>query len=156
MNVTYDKINSTDFAKIIGVAPQTITSWVRAGLLRATNVGDGTDKARYLFSDNEVTRVQHLIAKYGSRKWMLYSKEELKADSNKKKKEVVVMDVPVIVRPEPKPEPEISPRRFNADRVMNKILKLQDLKEELENLEAERNQLLGEIELLRKEIMEVI
>lgn len=144
MNVTYDNFNTTDVAKIIGVAPQTITAWVRSGYVNAINVSDGTDKARYMFSDDEVTRVQKRIKEHGTRKWMLYSKKEVEA-----KKDLVIIAAPQIVE-------QASAKKFDADKVMDKILKLQDLKEQLENLEAERNQVMNEIEALRKEVMEVI
>ena len=158
MNVTYDKFNSNDVAKIIGVAPQTITYWVRKGYLKADNISDGTEKARYMFSDDEVTRVQGLIKRYGARGWLLHASDDVRTQKPQWTNVGVVM-VPVAEQPKSMPvkaDEPVKPQGFNADRVMNKILKLQDLKEELENLDAQRNQLMGEIEILRKEIMEVI
>lgn len=142
MNVTYDKFNTQDVAKIIGVAPQTITAWVRSGFIKATNVSDGTEKARYMFTDDEVTRVQKLIKDHGTRKWMMYSKNTTP---------VIVPFTDDFVTEEPKPK-----AKFDADKIMNKLLKVQDLKEQLENIETERNQVLQEIELIKKEIMEVM
>lgn len=146
MNVAYDKFNTQDVAKIIGVAPQTITAWVRSGLIKAINISDGTEKARYMFTDDEVTRVQNLIKEHGTKKWMLYSKKEVEA---KKDIKLAIITAPQITE-------QASAKKFDADKIMDKILKLQDLKEQLENLEAERNQVMNEIEALRKEVMEVI
>ena len=147
MNVTYDNFNTNDVAKIIGVAPQTITAWVRSGYINATNISDGTEKARYMFTDDEVTRVQGLIKQHGTRKWMLYAKQE----KQEKQVQAATVIVPIAELPETKEQ-----KKFDADKIMDKILKVQDLKEQLENLEAERNQVLQEIELIKKEIMEVM
>ncbi len=152
MNVTYDKFNTQDVAKIIGVAPQTITAWVRSGFVNATNVSDGTEKARYMFTDDEVTRIQTLIKTYGTRKWMLYAKSKVEIKSTALGDVAIVAPAPADI----KKDKPAQPKKFDADKVMDKILELQDLKERLENLEAERNQLVNEIEMLRKEITEVL
>lgn len=147
MNVAYDQFSTSDVAKILGMSPQTVSSWVRKGHIKATNVSDGVEKARYMFDDDEVTRVQKLIKQYGRFSWM----------NHVEKKEIakpIALPVTQIIAPvaeQPKPE-----NTFSADKVMNKILKIQDLKEELEDIEARRHQLLAEIEALRNEVMEEI
>lgn len=139
MNVAFDKFNTQDVSKIFGVAPQTVTYWVRHGLLKAVNVGEGSEKARYQFTDEEVTRVQNLIKKHGTRNWMLYARDQ-EAAAKVQPTLVTQKDITTIF-PELK-APEQTKKEFNADKVMNKILKLQDLKEQLEDIEAERNQLI--------------
>lgn len=147
MNVAYDQFSTNDVAKILGTSPQTVTSWLRKGYIEATNVSDGVEKARYMFDDEEVTKVQNLIKHYGGFSWMNHVEKKTVAKP-------IALPVTQIIAPmveQPKPE-----NTFSADKVMNKILKIQDLKEELEDIEARRNQLMAEIETLRNEVMEEI
>lgn len=149
MNVAYDQFGTNDVAKILGTTPQTVSGWVRKGHIQATNVSDGVEKARYMFDDDEVTRVQKLIKQYGKFAWMNHS-------TVAKPVALPVTQIKMVEAPRPEiaaPKPEPS---FNADKVMNKILKIQDLKQELEDIEARRNQLINEIEGLKSEVMEVI
>ena len=45
---------------------------------------------------------------------------------------------------------------FDAERVLDTILKIQDLKERLSNIEAERNQIINELKSMKEEILAVI
>lgn len=46
--------------------------------------------------------------------------------------------------------------KFNPDKIMNTILYIQEIKERLNDLETEKNQLLAELEQCRKEVIDVI
>lgn len=59
------------------------------------------------------------------------------------------------VEPE-KVSEELKPTKFNPDKVMNTILYIQEIKERLNDLEAEKAQLENELEQCRNEVMGVI
>ena len=151
MNATYEQTSPTDAAQMLGVNKQTITYWCRKGIIKAFDVSEsGTKKARWVIPDNELNRVYDLIHKYGTRKWMLYNKplpiEPIKEE-------------PAIVEPEiTTPEQPKYEARFEskADEIAKTILYIQDIKERLEDIEAERNQLTAELEALRNEVLAYI
>lgn len=58
------------------------------------------------------------------------------------------------VEPE-KVSEELKPK-FDPDKTMNTLLYIQEIKERLNDLEAEKNQLLAELEQCRKEVIDVI
>lgn len=160
MNVAYDQFSTQDVAKIIGITPQTVAAWVRGGVMDATDVSDGTSKARYMFTDEEVTRVQGLIKTYGKQKWVYKAKKENKKAQKAQavvpfESQPVEQKKPIVPFEDTLPQAKEKPI-FDADKVMNKLLRVQELKERLEDIEAERNQVLKEIELLKEEIVEVI
>lgn len=148
MNVAYDRFNSQDVAKILGVAPQTVTYYVRHGFMQATNVSDGTNKARYMFTDEEVTKVQKLMKEHGKYSWTKYVND--------------TKDIPPVKEPIVEEQHEfdefdklvvknVTPE-FNPDKLMNKILKLRDLEEECGNVKARYNQICKEIAMIRNDI----
>lgn len=59
------------------------------------------------------------------------------------------------VTPTPAVEEKATPI-FDADKFINQMLRIQDIKERLDNLEAERNQLVNELAMIKKEMIEVI
>lgn len=120
MNVAFDKNNTSDVATMLGVSPQVITSWCRQGLIKAINVSDGTKKARWLISDEEVQRVSNLINKYGARMWITY------ADV-----------VPIVEVKKPATVSKTEP----SDEFVDLYWKIKEAKEELENVIARKNQL---------------
>lgn len=128
MNVAFDKNNTSDVATMLGVSPQVITSWCRQGLIKATNVSDGTKKARWLISDEEVQRVSNLINKYGARMWITY------ADAEPVEKVTVV---PVVEVKKPATVSKAEP----SDEFVDLYWKIKEAKEELENVIARKNQL---------------
>ncbi len=79
------------------------------------------------------------------------------ADRNMNKGEFIKSLINGVVEPKPAlvQVPAPSPA-FDADKALNQILRMQDIKERLDNLEAERNQLNNEYAMLRQEILEVI
>lgn len=149
MNVAYDKFSSQDVAKILGVAPQPVTCWVRKGYMASTNVSDGNEKARYLFTDEEVTRVQELMKQYGKFSWARHSHDLGGVIVSQLDEVPTIKEVPVT-------ENEFTDNHLTStdvDKLMNKILRLQELKEECDNVKARYNQLCKEITMLREEII---
>ena len=76
MNVGYADINSSDAATILGVKVQSITYWCRHGYMKYVDVsGPRSTTPRYMFTEDEVDRIQKLMDKYG-KKWMFHLKKE--------------------------------------------------------------------------------
>lgn len=148
MNADYKEISSVDAAKIFKVTPQTVSCWCRSGILRFQDAaGPNSNKPRYVIPEYEVNRVRELIKKYGSRKWLLYndiSKQEEIKESEVMKSEILVENEPTI------------PSKLTPEKVVNTIMYIQEIREHLEDLEAERNQLLNELEELRNEVLTYI
>ena len=150
MNVAYDRFDSNDVAKILGVAPQTVTYYVRHGFMSATNVSDGNSKARYMFTDEEVTRVQKLMKQYGKYGWKTHSNDTegtliVKEPTVQEQHEFEFDEFDKLVVKNATPE-------FNPDKLMNKILKLRDLEEECGNVKARYNQICKEIAMIKNDI----
>ena len=75
MNVGYENLSAPDVATILGVSRCTVTGWCRQGYIKFINVGNGTERPRYMFDEDEVERVRKLIDKYGVKSWILHTKE---------------------------------------------------------------------------------
>ena len=151
MNVRFDMNSTGDVAKMLGVTPAVIASWCRLGVISFSDVSEpGSARPRYMFTDDEVTRVMNLRGKYG-KAWMRHAKE------------TVVPQVDKVIEA-PKPQlayikelsDEAKKRRESVDKLADKIERVRDLKEELNDIEARRNQLLREIELIKNEIFDEI
>ncbi|MBO7452217.1 MAG: helix-turn-helix domain-containing protein [Clostridiales bacterium] len=152
MNVRYDSINTEDAATMLGVSKKTITNWCRDRLIDFTDLSDGTHKARYMFDIEELNRVQQAMALYGKYKWARHVHTERKAVEVAKQNEVIVNnkeDVTVEVN-------TVSAKEKENEKILLLVDRIRDFKEELENLECRRKQVEGEIDLLRKELNELI
>lgn len=156
MNVKFNDFNTTDVAEILGVCNQTISNWCRNGFMRYQDVSEaGSSRPRYLITDAEVDRVKTLIDKYGARKWMLYSRDEI-AQTNK-------VEEPIIL-PSEIGDVEEDERVMNDDFEMELILhnvskvkaakrRVAEIDSEVEKLNDERNELLDLIEGLKQDII---
>lgn len=204
MNVAYDQINSSDAAKRIGVSIACIQRWCRDNIINYINVSDGTDKARYLLEEDEVSYLQDLVKKFGTRKAMLWYrkdkrsrqpkprttdsiKEHMKVfdaigemSSKSEEKPIDISDASMLntnnrlqqvmpnVEPpktevkfvEPKTEVKFVEPKSERETLINKvtlnIMYIQDIKERLEDIEAERQQLLAELKECQDEVMSYI
>lgn len=146
MNAQYTEFAPSEAAKIFGTTPQVVTSWCRAGVINYTDVSEARSaRPRYAITESEVYRVLELINKYGMRGWV---KKVHSSDTNPK--EVVAL------KPQKTSEQvkeHIFKPVFDADKVTDAVFKIQYIKERLENLDAERNQLVNELNSLKKEVM---
>ena len=178
MNVAYDQINSSDAAKRIGVSIACIQRWCRDGIINYINVGDGTDKARYLLEEEEVAYLQDLVKKFGIRKAMLWYRKDKNTRQPAPRKIPVKIPVPEVDISEasivntddrlqqvmPKVEApnyihevhEVTEAEHKRNQVFRTIEYIQDIKERLEDIEAERQQLLSELKECQEEVMSYI
>ena len=159
MNVTYDEINARDAAQRIGVDYTTVVGWCRNNLINYTNLSDGSKNGRYMLAEAEVEYLKRLNRTYDTRKAMMHYQKDWNKAEPKAEPKAVIKNVdlkPVAPTPQSKIEDAPKKANFNADKVLDQILKIQDLKERLEDLEAEKNQIMAELEMIRKDIMEVI
>ena len=154
MNVAYNEISVQDAAKMLGVDKSTVAGWCRKNVINFINLSDGTKKGRYMIPENEVQYLKSLAKEHGSmrRALMAYRK-----DWNEKKNKEEYPTVPVVksvVTNITVEEPKT--KKFNAENIATTISYIQDIKERLNDIEAEKNQLLNELEELRKEVMEYL
>lgn len=182
MNVSYKELNTVDVAKALKMDKTTIGAWCRKGYINFIDVSEpGSSKPRYQIPQWEFDRIQKLIRKFGKRKWMLYNAkdkeraaqehmtkvekvEENPDDQAKQMLNAIAegkTDYMFIDKPELEPIPlktaeEKEKPKFDADKIMNTILYIQEIKERLNDLEAEKNQLMAELEQCRKEVIDVI
>lgn len=159
MNVKYTEINTADAARMFGVTTQAVSSWCRKGLINHVNLSDGNQRGRYMLTENECNYIKELIKEHGARKFMMYYKKDREDAVNvyhSKKEQVQLEHYPVFNPVAPVKEESKKETSMNADQVTNKIMRIQDIKEELEDLDARKNQLNNELEMLRDEIMDWI
>lgn len=182
MNVSYKELNTVDVAKALKLDKTTVATWCRKSYINFIDVSEpGSSKPRYQIPEWEFDRVRKLIAKFGKRNWLLHNEkdkvraaqehmtpvekvEENPDDQAKKMLNAIAegkTDYMFIDKPELAPIPlktaeEKEKAKLNPDKVMNTILYIQDIKERLNDLEAEKNQLLAELEQCRKEVIDVI
>lgn len=147
MNVSYEHINPADAATILGVTPSVVCSWCRKKYIKAINMSDGSVKARWMIPDAEVQRVSDLMTKYGKRMWMTHNEPQA--------------SLPVVIESKPlteekvmeyQPESKIEP----SDEFIDLYYKIKDIKEELNNLDARKNQLMHELEDMKQQLMDKI
>lgn len=148
MNVKYEDFSPEDAAKIMHVHYTTVCGWCKNGVINFQDVSEpGSKKPRYLLTDFEVYRIRDLIQKYGTRKWMLYYDKSKKPSNDIPKeaaKETIMVETTKVEKP------------LDDDAILTTILRIRDLKERRENLEAELNQINNAIDLLKQKIMEAI
>lgn len=53
-NASFDKLNPDEAGKIAGTSRGVISTWIRRGWLRATNVGSGKDRPRWQIDRNDL------------------------------------------------------------------------------------------------------
>lgn len=171
MNVAFDQISCADAAKRIGVDYSTIVGWCRKNIINCVNICEGNMNGRYLLEEGEVDYLKDLVKKFGTRKAMLWYRKDKATRYPKPKQEEKPIDVSVVntenrleqVMPnvEP-PKTEVtftlpkSEKDSMVDQVTRNIMYIQDIKERLEDLEAEKQQLLVELKECQEEVMSFI
>ena len=145
MNVGYENCSASDLGKLIGVDGGTIRLYCRQGLINATNVSDGTTNARWLIPDSEVDRVIGIIDDKGKRnlgKQLRFMKAQSETES--------------VVEPEVEDKPEDAViGGVNITKIADLSYKIADIKEELANIEARKNQLENELDSLKETVLKV-
>lgn len=68
MNADYRYLTPDEAGKILGVTRSQISVWIRAGLLKALNVGDGTKRPRWQISETDLINFHRPILKRGRKK----------------------------------------------------------------------------------------
>lgn len=147
MNTPYNEYSAGDVAEILKVDRSTITYWCRKGLIIAKSVSDGAKNARWVIPEKEVEYLRQLGKQYGSKGIMKHYErvgEEI----------TPAVAVPTIKDDTPTTEikKEAAPKKFDIDEIALQIAQIQDIKEELNNLDARKTQLLNELEAIRKDI----
>ena len=169
MNVGYNEISTIDAARMLKVDKSSVSNWCRLGIINCINVGDGNSKPRYLITEEEVEHIGKCIKKYGKFKWS----KRYNKNWNTKEKPVITVepaDENIIDSEQElflashkeyleqrdnkaKEETNTPQKKFDLEKVTTTIAYIQDIKERLEDIEAEKNQLLAELEELRAEVM---
>jgi hypothetical protein len=178
MNVKFNENDAKDVARRLKVDYSTVTGWCRRGLINFIDVSSNkSNSARYQIPEEEVVYLEKLFKQWGVRKGILhYDKTRL----NKEIDTVVEpVEKPYSAVQETVEEPsgeytiedphdevlrfdtslssdELTSIKFDAERIANTILHIKEIKERLENLEAERNQLMNEYNQLKQEMKDVI
>lgn len=165
MNAPFNEVSSVDLAKMLKVDRSTVTAWCRSGKIECINVGKGSTNSRWVIPQKEVDYLLKLRKEFGSmRSAMLHyenvgtrfgqailkeAEEEINRPANKPR--TFVDDYYDAVKEESKPDQE-----FDVDNVALKLARVQEIKERLEDLDAEKNQLTNELNDLRSDIMAFI
>lgn len=134
--------------------------------------GGAANKPRYQIPEYEVEYLEKLIKDHGVRKAILYYDRvgndhkphdikpvEKPYEMFKKESEKVAQIAEkssAKVADDNKADEIVTKDKFDAEKITNTILYIQDIKERLEDIEAEKNQLLNELEQLRKEVIDAI
>ena len=175
MNVGYDQISCADAARMTGIEYSFLTKLCKSGRVNCTNVSDGDSKGRYVFNENEVAYLKTLKQKFGRNYMQKYRKDWAKGKQPAKKTDVVEakpVETPVVVENKPAETPvivetktavvtikqkeELTKKRVDIDEIAIKIGYIQDIKDKLDDLDVQKNQLMAELENLRKEVMEYL
>ena len=160
MNTPFNEYSAGDVARMLKVDKSTITLWCRKGLIIAKSVSDGAKNARWVIPEKEAEYLRKLCKQYGKRGIMkhyervgedLLPVEETSVDISK-----LSIEDKNVSSVEPVSSIEETTKKFDVDEVALQIARIQDIREELEDIEARKNQLTYELENLRKEVLEFI
>ena len=149
MNVSYENINTNDAATMLGVHYTTVAYWCRHKLIRYTDMSDGTSKPRYMFTADELDRVNNLITKYGKKGWTRHSMEGLDVTNIEPVKAEAVKPVMVTTDPE-----DYIPD--NTDEVVDYVKKIRALKIQRDKLLNELDSIDEAIKKLKTKVIESI
>ena len=177
MNVKYTENDAKDVARRLKVDYSTVTGWCRRGLINFIDVSNNrSNSARYQIPEEEVVYLEKLFKQWGVRKGILHY------DKTRLNKELDTVVEPVekpygaVQETVEKPSGEYTIKdphnevlknnyslsveqesiKFDAERIANNFLHIKEIKERLENLDAERNQLMNEYNELKQEMKDVI
>lgn len=167
MNVPFDKINTDDAAKRIGVDYATVANWCKRKLINCENVSGGTGKARYMISEDEVNYLKSLQKQYGTKKILLYYKKDWNTKADIATTE---FDNNLSVSPDEfewmeyddnifrakRDRKEFLEQYDDADDITETLEKIKKIKHRLAELEDEKNTLQTRFDKLRQKIIDII
>lgn len=186
MNTPYNEFSAGDVARMLKVDKSTVSGWCKDGKIINKNISSGPHRARYLIPEKEAEYLRKLCKQYGKRGIMkhyervgeaaFYSsvieptekpyskanigvKEDLvdnisfNCDPNEHSQEVTTYNV----FPDDEQTDNLTPcKEFDVDTVALQIARIQEIKERINDISAERNQLIHELEDLRGEVKKYI
>ena len=164
MNVGFEDFSTKDVAAMLKIDQHTVCDWCRKGRIRNRNLSDGDKSARYLIPEDEAEYLRKLFKKWGKTKAMRHYDvtriEPVLVTSGVvgnyecENMPVVPEEDEMVVNEENEYSP--IPQKVDPDKIAATISYIQDIKERLQDLEAEKNQLLNELEELREEVKSVL
>lgn len=167
MNVGYKELSASDVARMLGLDKTTVAGWCRQNLINFSNVGEGTQRQRYLISEEEAEYLRTLSKKFGKRKIMSRYRKDWKKGKEPAQtdayNEEEITKVPIDERPDLElivktSEPEIEKYsdaiKYDEDKLLNAVLHIREVKERINNLNAELAQLENEYKELKQDIMD--
>lgn len=163
MNVPYNQISTKDAAQMIGVCYATVAAWCANGLIPYTDVSGGTGKKRIMLNEEDVNVLKKAKKEHDGKMMKYVYNDGIKlVPVVYKKAEKPVASVKPIASIKPVKQPnddepiKVRPAKVDIDEIAITIGEIQDRKEELENLEARKAQILAELEELRNKVMEAL
>ena len=166
MNTPFNEYSAGDVARMLKVDKSTITLWCRKGLIVAKSVSEGAKNARWLIPEKEAEYLRKLCKQYGKRGIMkhyervgqdLLPVEETQVDiSSLPHEDEIALPIEQEVSSIEETTNTKPTKKFDVDEVALQIARIQEIREELEDIEARKNQLTYELEDLRKEVLEFI
>lgn len=164
MNPSFNQISTVDAAKMLGVDKTSVANWCRKGIINFIDVSEADSTVpRYVLTEEEVEKIKRAMRRHGKTKWHKHYKK----DWGKKSKEasvpkddshIFLEKAPIEEKTEPviESKAELPTSKMDADKITTTIMYIKDIKERLDDLEAEKAQLLNEYESLKKEVMDFI
>lgn len=144
-NVGYADINTQDAATLLGTSKWNIQNWCRWGYMKYINVGDGNVRPRYMFTEDEIDRIDKLIKKYGKRGWIVHIKNEMAKETQSKSEETVT----TVSNPE-----DYIPD--DTDEITDYVKKIRALKVQRDKLLAELDNIDEAIKTMRQKVIDAI
>lgn len=167
MNTPYNEFSAGDVARMLKVDKSTVAYWCRTGKIVCKDISGGPHNARYLIPETEAEYLRKLCKQYGKRGIMkhyervgedlLLPVEETSVDISKlpttEDENVSPIEPVSSIEETANTKPT---KKFDVDEVALQIARIQEIREELEDIDARKNQLGYELEDLIKEVSEFI
>lgn len=161
MNVNYKDISTGDAARILKLDITTVSGWCRADKINFCNLSNGTQNGRYMIPEDEVYHIKELIKIHGKAHWQKFYDKNWNKKEEKKPVNVITSDEAMFLEEyNATHKEEVKPVKLSSkvdiDSIAITIGYIQDIKERLKDLEAEKAQLLNEYTQLKQEVIGAI
>lgn len=167
MNTPFNEYSAGDVARMLKLDKSTVSSWCKTGKIICKDISNGPHNARYLIPEKEAEYLRKLCKQYGNKR-ILKHYERVGEDLLRPVEEASV-DISKLPTTEDENVSPIEPvssieettntkptKKFDVDEVALQIARIQEIREELEDIDARKNQLGYELEDLIKEVSEFI